>query len=843
MKIYIKLLSLVFLPGLIFLFLTAGSQAQSNTPVVFVSRNIVNGGNIYYPAESLLPGMGPYSRFKIVGGRLLIRQSNGTVVVLIDSTINFNGVHIFDVQSPCVFWDASKILFSGVESRDSSWRIYEIHSDGTNFRKITFTNRNISLAQFGPAANKFQRYDDIDPCYLPDGRICFASTRYPSLNELTAAQTTNLYLLKSDLSSMFRLTTERNGAEKPTIDPVRGKIVYSRYWLNIDMASIITPSGLTRDSALSFNKDAANVWQTASINSDGEALDIYAGTANYRPGMDNYRSIVMNDGKMIGVFIPSQSMTYTSGSPGIRWFNKGMDYTHYIAGVNQNNMQLYIQNPPSYGTMQPPYATDPVEMPDGRILFSYASVVENQDFGLYIINLDGTGIQPFFDIPGKMELNAQILLPKNVPPVIPDLNPDTSIELPPTIDPSTYFKNGGFRFDCANMFFNGKVDQPMQDAPPITKFAKINFYMNFQRQDTLGRDSSIFLDSRPVQFSGQINFDFAPADIPLFEQVVDSAGKVIHGSSGQVAHVSGLNFGRPGTGTKCVGCHAGHTNIVVPADLSQAQFFNISTSATVTQSSFLFINDSLQFPGGRVIDRKAQNDTLTVNWIANGTTNEFVDLRWPIPIDAKFVVLYNIMPNVNNNTNIQVTDCEVFGYSNGSQVAHIPSTGAIIPAGSKFFFNGGSQVTMDEVKVIVKSYTGLVNGLNKAGLAEVETNARISFYEIFGIKQLSQIADKFSLSQNYPNPFNPATIIKFTVPLLSQGGVSRRDGVVSLKIYDVLGKEIATLVDEQLKPGSYEAQWNGSNFASGIYFYQLVVGDNTNNGGEFHETKKMVLVK
>jgi len=66
--------------------------------------------------------------------------------------------------------------------------------------------------------------------------------------------------------------------------------------------------------------------------------------------------------------------------------------------------------------------------------------------------------------------------------------------------------------------------------------------------------------------------------------------------------------------------------------------------------------------------------------------------------------------------------------------------------------------------------------------------------------------------------------------------VSRRDGVVSLKIYDILGREVATLVNEPLQPGTYSVEWNAANFASGIYFYSITTG-------EFTETKKMVLIK
>ena len=90
---------------------------------------------------------------------------------------------------------------------------------------------------------------------------------------------------------------------------------------------------------------------------------------------------------------------------------------------------------------------------------------------------------------------------------------------------------------------------------------------------------------------------------------------------------------------------------------------------------------------------------------------------------------------------------------------------------------------------------------------------------------------QFSLSQNYPNPFNPSTSMQFTIG-------SKQ--FVTLKIYDILGKEIATLVNEEKPAGEYEVEFSatggGSNLPSGIYFYQL-------KAGEFVETKKMVLLK
>jgi len=103
--------------------------------------------------------------------------------------------------------------------------------------------------------------------------------------------------------------------------------------------------------------------------------------------------------------------------------------------------------------------------------------------------------------------------------------------------------------------------------------------------------------------------------------------------------------------------------------------------------------------------------------------------------------------------------------------------------------------------------------------------------DLVGIQPVStEIPNHYSLSQNYPNPFNPETKIKFAIPV----GNGRDRSV--LIIFDALGREIETLVKEQLSPGTYEVNWNASNHPSGVYFYKLISGD-------FTETKKMILLK
>ena len=99
---------------------------------------------------------------------------------------------------------------------------------------------------------------------------------------------------------------------------------------------------------------------------------------------------------------------------------------------------------------------------------------------------------------------------------------------------------------------------------------------------------------------------------------------------------------------------------------------------------------------------------------------------------------------------------------------------------------------------------------------------------------------KFSLMQNYPNPFNPNTKIKYNIPLLKEANAGR-GVVVNLIVYDILGNEVSTLVNGKQNAGTYEVTFNGSNSASGVYYYKLVVSDASGSG--FTETRKMVLVK
>ena len=155
-------------------------------------------------------------------------------------------------------------------------------------------------------------------------------------------------------------------------------------------------------------------------------------------------------------------------------------------------------------------------------------------------------------------------------------------------------------------------------------------------------------------------------------------------------------------------------------------------------------------------------------------------------------------------------------------------------------------------------YDNLVLAVGKNGLIVRTTNSGTTWVDSEG----KTVISKFNLLQNYPNPFNPSTTIKYSIPsesvmlnLLDRQassfqhlinseipGQARNDAPhVGLKVYDILGKEVATLVNQKQKPGDYEVVFNchsgeGRNLTSGVYFYKL-------NVGEYQFVKKMLLLK
>jgi hypothetical protein len=135
---------------------------------------------------------------------------------------------------------------------------------------------------------------------------------------------------------------------------------------------------------------------------------------------------------------------------------------------------------------------------------------------------------------------------------------------------------------------------------------------------------------------------------------------------------------------------------------------------------------------------------------------------------------------------------------------------------------------MDSINIIITGNSINSNPLKLKLNRVIKTNPKVTI----------QTGNNFNLYQNYPNPFNPETSIKFFIPNLPfSKGIQDGTGVsVSLKIYNLLGMEIAELVNDILSPGLYEIKWNALNYSGGVYFYKLT-------HGVYSQCKKMIIIK
>jgi subtilisin family serine protease len=145
---------------------------------------------------------------------------------------------------------------------------------------------------------------------------------------------------------------------------------------------------------------------------------------------------------------------------------------------------------------------------------------------------------------------------------------------------------------------------------------------------------------------------------------------------------------------------------------------------------------------------------------------------------------------------------------------------------------GKPSLTSDQLKNAITSsarrdaLTGPVNP--QWGYGKIDATG--SMGTVLSVRQVSDALPRnFSLEQNYPNPFNPSTQIRYTLP-------QNFKGTVSLTVFDVLGKKVATLVNEQQTEGTFTASWNAASSASGVYFCIL-------RAGSFFDVKKMILMK
>jgi hypothetical protein len=261
-----------------------------------------------------------------------------------------------------------------------------------------------------------------------------------------------------------------------------------------------------------------------------------------------------------------------------------------------------------------------------------------------------------------------------------------------------------FRFDCLNVYLTGPVDSPFPDAPKIARGARIRFFAALARPEAATGDTVVLVRDAKLEPSGAVHESDIPGDVPLFEQLVDENGRLMRSAHGP-AHVPGMNFSRIGSGTKCVGCHEGHSALPVPKNNFEAKWFNASTSAVPTVSSGTGAES--------LTDRRAKG---TIGWVADAQEGQWARLTWPLAVEARSVVLY-----ASETPRSQIRECQLVFYRDGQEVGRA-SAKDLKPRGTRIDF---PAVRLDALEVRPTRVTGTVNGRPSVALAEIETIARM----------------------------------------------------------------------------------------------------------------------
>lgn len=242
-----------------------------------------------------------------------------------------------------------------------------------------------------------------------------------------------------------------------------------------------------------------------------------------------------------------------------------------------------------------------------------------------------------------------------------------------------------------------------------------------------------------------------------------------------------------------------------------------------------------------------QNIYVTGSTMLADTSKDIITIKYNNNGVLKWAITYNGTMNKNDLANDIALDklgnIYVTGGTNGEKITNQNTDFITIKYNSEGIqqwetsFDGpvhksdlSNAITVD---TNLNVYTAVYGIFNTVSYSDYIT---IKYSQPIGIKPISnEVPKDFILKQNYPNPFNPITYIEFSIP---------KKSYVLIEIFDILGIKVATLVNEVLNPGTYNVDWDGSNFASGVYFYKIIAYEVSGSSTDCYvNAKKLVLLK
>jgi hypothetical protein len=620
-------------------------QAQTHpldVAVVYVSRE----------QDSRELGVEAQGRELRPGGKLRRLETDGSVRDLVTSP------ELHDVARPSVSFNGQWVAFAAIRDELDYWGIYRVPVEGGVAEQLTAPTIN-PVQDFIDTTERVDTrlsgVGDFAPVWLPDGRIAFLSTRYPTLAASCGERMTNVYVMTGDGSEIHRISTSRSGIVDPAVLQ-DGRIVAAYYRDNMNEP---LPEGSGLRPIVGDRHWQDRYWMLWAMNPDGTGASRYA---NITGGVDGDHEW--------GVHQPRE-MAGGDLVAAVRSDATLIDMKAYKSGI--------ARFPPGY--VQPREVTGfgslfgngdgnamcPEPLPDGRILLSYGARAASPnghevrgDFDLYVIDgdLDAATLQPVVIDAGTDELDAVAIVERHAE-VIHD-----TLTATPSNDPRV---NEGSTATLINEDIYADLPLRVMErlSPKPYSVASVVFYDDSQQfhyddNPQLSKQMPTLLSVVPVAADGSFTAE-VPADRPFFFHLVthtDVGARTqytpveLDGAWPSDSHfVTVHDFLRPGTEARCRGCHAGH---MLDAQIAMDDArVNLARMANVWHEDHYPTAEThiLNAPF-RAIDQRLARGDNTLGWIAQ--ENPALYLFWQGVVVVDEVVLHPLISG-SELTSIRLT--------------------------------------------------------------------------------------------------------------------------------------------------------------------------------------------